>query len=170
MVFPAHLILEPHFRSCYQRIVSILNTILGNPGLTHSVPTAFECSGCEMRHAWVTKDDLTLEHMQLCYQSLNGRDGHICFTIKVILIISQFWWGQKFSIKIVFKNVGALRMHLLSEVYEQFIKGERVVLHAPGAFNGIWSKTYNRNYIYALLTLQTRYHRNHAVKQEAFNV
>ena len=32
--------------------------ILGNPGMTHSVPTAFsdECSGYKMGHAWVTED------------------------------------------------------------------------------------------------------------------
>ena len=36
------------------------NTILGNPGVTHSVPTAFindECSGYGMGHAWVTEID-----------------------------------------------------------------------------------------------------------------
>ena len=32
--------------------------ILGNPGVTHSVPTAFinECSGYGMDHTWVTED------------------------------------------------------------------------------------------------------------------
>ena len=37
-----------------------LHSFLGNPGVTHSVPTAFiddECSGYGMGHAWVTKDD-----------------------------------------------------------------------------------------------------------------
>ena len=40
------------------------------------------------------------------------------------------------------QNVGALRMHLLSEVFEQFMNGEHAMHHAPGVFNGIWSKTY----------------------------
>ena len=36
-------------------------SILGNPGVTHSVPTAFinECSGYGMGFAWVTEDGLS---------------------------------------------------------------------------------------------------------------
>ena len=35
--------------------------ILDNPGVTHSVPTAFidECSGYGMGHTWVTKDGVS---------------------------------------------------------------------------------------------------------------
>ena len=33
----------------------------GNPGVAHSVPTAFECSGYGMGHAWVTEDGLNLD-------------------------------------------------------------------------------------------------------------
>ena len=42
-------------------IQNICCGILGNPGVTHSVPTAFitdECSGYGMGHTWVTEDDV----------------------------------------------------------------------------------------------------------------
>ena len=37
---------------------AFIKYILGNPGVTHSVPTAFidECSGYGMGHTWVTQD------------------------------------------------------------------------------------------------------------------
>ena len=35
-----------------------LGPILGNPDVTHSLPTAFECSGYGMSHAWVKEDDM----------------------------------------------------------------------------------------------------------------
>ena len=39
---------------------TLYTIILGNPGMTNSIPTAFindECSGYGMGHTWVTKDD-----------------------------------------------------------------------------------------------------------------
>ena len=37
-----------------------MNPIFGNPGMIHSLPTAFidECSGYGMDHAWVTEDEM----------------------------------------------------------------------------------------------------------------
>ena len=59
-----------------------------------------------------------------------------------IATIFNFDGVNKYSIEKVSQNVGALRMHLLSEVFEQFMDGEHEMHHAPGVFNGIRSKTY----------------------------
>ena len=45
------------------RLDVTVSVILSNPGVTHSVPTAFiidECSGNGMGPAWVTKDGYLL--------------------------------------------------------------------------------------------------------------
>ena len=42
-----------------------MNIILGSPGVTHSVPSAFECSGYGMGHAWVTEDDEHYDYHRL---------------------------------------------------------------------------------------------------------
>ena len=50
-----------NFFKLYKFKYSMATNILGNPGVTHSVPTAFiidECSGYGMGHAWVTEDGL----------------------------------------------------------------------------------------------------------------
>ena len=47
----------------WPRLFSIAYTyILGNPDVTHSVPTAFidEYSGYGMDHAWVTQDNIRM--------------------------------------------------------------------------------------------------------------
>ena len=48
--------------------------ILGKPGVTHSVPTAFinECSGYGMGHAWVTEDDHLTERNIFHNSKLNS--------------------------------------------------------------------------------------------------
>ena len=43
-----------------QTFLYIHRLILGNPGVTHSVPT--ECSGYGMGHTWVTEDDIGSKH------------------------------------------------------------------------------------------------------------
>ena len=59
-----------------------------------------------------------------------------------IATILNFDGVNKYSIEKVSQDMGALRMHLLSEAFEQFLNGEHEMHHAPGVFNGIWSKTY----------------------------
>ena len=50
------------------------NYILGNPDLTHSVPSAFinECSGYRIGHAWVTKDGKITQHAKSFGSNLDG--------------------------------------------------------------------------------------------------
>ena len=52
-----------------------------------------------------------------------------------IATILNFDGINKYSIEKVSQSVGALRMHLLSEVFEQFMNGLHVMHHAPGVFN-----------------------------------
>ena len=66
----------------------IVQYILSNPGVTHSIPTVFitfitdECSGCGMGHAWVTEDVYSIDQR---------KGGKVMIQIALITLIAYVY-------------------------------------------------------------------------------